>query len=226
MQLPTSTPSDALLYEFGINDLTLEILMEKVILAVQVLKSGDENISKQLLVALFSKNVPGFCSEVHEACKILDLSLEQLVSVGDPRKFIKKQVIKLHAGQLLKRMLMSSKMDKVIMSGYSFDGKMKNYLLKLRFDQAKAIFMTRYRMWPNKVNFPGRWEDNIFCNICGCIDDDEHIFSCPGYTDLILPGTCLNDFFNETVLKNITQLQMISDMAVKLINRMKTIQEI
>ena len=51
MELPYSTPSAAVKYEFGLIDFSLEILMEKVLLAVKVLKS-DEELSagaKQLL---------------------------------------------------------------------------------------------------------------------------------------------------------------------------------
>ena len=46
MELPYSTPSAAVKYEFGIVDFSLEILMEKVLLAVKVLKSDDERVAK------------------------------------------------------------------------------------------------------------------------------------------------------------------------------------
>ena len=63
LQLPNSTPSDAVLYEFGMNDLSLDILMEKVILAVETLSRVDEieRLAKKLLTSLSAKNVPGFC---------------------------------------------------------------------------------------------------------------------------------------------------------------------
>ena len=44
--LPSSTPSVAIQYEFGINNLSLDVLMEKVILAAETLKSDDTRIAK------------------------------------------------------------------------------------------------------------------------------------------------------------------------------------
>ena len=73
LQLPSSTPSDAILYEFGITDLVFDVLMEKVILAVSTLKSDEKRISKQLLEAMLVKRVPGFCTEFLEACTILEV---------------------------------------------------------------------------------------------------------------------------------------------------------
>ena len=38
LQVPQSTPSAAIQYEFGVNDLSLEILMEKIILGIKNLQ--------------------------------------------------------------------------------------------------------------------------------------------------------------------------------------------
>ena len=67
LQVPSSTPSDAILYEFGINDLSLDVLIEKVILAVETLNGDEDRIATKLLKALLAKKVKGFCSEVLEA---------------------------------------------------------------------------------------------------------------------------------------------------------------
>ena len=90
LQLPSSTPSDAVLYEFGLNDLSLDILIEKVILAANTLKQDDERIAKRLFRSLFEKKVPGFCTEVADACQALNVSLNELVKVSDPRKMMKE----------------------------------------------------------------------------------------------------------------------------------------
>ena len=57
-------------------------------------------------------------------------------------------------------------MDGVILEGFLFNGKMKKYLTELNFEEARGIFMARYRMWPTKVNYPGRW-NGVSCNVCG-----------------------------------------------------------
>ena len=77
LELPSSTPSAAVQYEFGVNDLSLEVLMEKIILAVETLKLDDNRISKRLLKALYEKSVPGFCSELNEACDVFQVSIDE-----------------------------------------------------------------------------------------------------------------------------------------------------
>ena len=93
LQLPSSTPSVAVQYEFGINDLTLDILMEKVILAVETLRLDENRLSRRIFEAMFKKQIPGFCSEVVEACSILDVSIERLVTVKDVRQVLKERII-------------------------------------------------------------------------------------------------------------------------------------
>ena len=83
LQLPSSTPSVAVQYEFGINDLTLDILMEKIILAVETLKLDENRLSRRIFEAMFRKQIPGFCSEVVEACSIVGVSIEMLVALKD-----------------------------------------------------------------------------------------------------------------------------------------------
>ena len=57
LQLPASTPSDAILYEFGISDLSLDILAEKVVVAAETLNRDEERIATKLLKALLPKCV-------------------------------------------------------------------------------------------------------------------------------------------------------------------------
>ena len=114
LQLPSSTPSVAVQYEFGINDLTLDILMEKIILAVETLKLDENRLSRRIFEAMFRKQIPGFCSEVVEACSIVGVSIEMLVAVKDVRQVLKKKIMEIQSGELLKRMILSSKMDRVM----------------------------------------------------------------------------------------------------------------
>ena len=48
LEVPLSTPNTAIQYEIGINDLSIDVLSEKVILAVETYKREDNRISKQL----------------------------------------------------------------------------------------------------------------------------------------------------------------------------------
>ena len=225
MQIPLSTPTAAVLYEFGVNDLALEVLMEKVILAVQTLNLADDRIAKRLLEPLLDKDVKGFCSEVKEVCAVLGVCLEEIRGESDIRNFMKRRIIEIQKEQLLKNMMLSSKMGMVLMSGFQYDGKAQKYLLELDFNEARCVFMARYRMLPTKSNFPGRWKGTT-CNICGFVDSDVHLFTCPGYADLNPNNVKLDMFWNEDVLNNMVVLSAAAKCVHDIIERLEEVQRL
>ena len=80
-------------------------------------------------------------------------------------------------------MMKASKTDSLLLN-FDYDGKMKSYLLKLPFHEARIIFLLRARMFPTRTNFPQRWSSsNLYVFCCG-LDTDEHLFQCCGYMDL------------------------------------------
>ena len=166
LELPYSTPSAAVKYEFGLLDFSLEILMEKVLLAVKVLKSDDNRIAKQLLKLCLQKNVPGFCRQVLSICSnTFGCQLEALVEFeGDLRAMLREKLLQIQRDRLRTQMMTQSKTDGLLMNAFSFDGQMKCYF-KLPFKYARMIFMVRCRMVLVKDNFPGRWVRSL-CNVC------------------------------------------------------------
>ena len=223
LEVPQSTPSVAIQYEFGVNDMSLDVIMEKIILAVETLNRDEMRISKNLLSIMMEKKVPGFCTEVSEACRLLGVSLDDLLMKKDVRQFLKRSVIKIQSGVLLKRMLLSSKMDNVVMEGFKYDGSAKKYLRELKFSDARVIFMSRYRMWPTKNNFHERW-DGILCNVCGFKDTDQHIFSCPGFADIVEDNMWFGMFWDEKVLGDMLFLAEIAKVVKRIIKRLEEIQ--
>ena len=140
-------------------------------------------------------------------------------------RLLKKVVTKLQGNDLLRKMLLSSKMDKVLLSGFKFDGFCKQYLCDLEFSEARAIFMARYRMLPTKSNYPGRW-DGTLCNACGREDLDEHIYSCPGYCDIVDHEIRYDMLLDDEVLKDINLLRKIAGNVQMIIERMEDMQRI
>ena len=199
--------------------------MEKIVHAVKTLQSDDERIAKRLLSALFEKQVPGFCTEVTEACTILNVSFEDLLQKADIRSYMKEKVIEIQGKQLLQQMLLSSKTDRVLLSGFKFHGNVMKYLCELDFADARAVFMTRYRMLPTKSNFPGRWKGTS-CNICGFEDTDVHVFNCPGYTDLNTTGISIDLFWNAEAIENMEVLAPAANIVNRMIARMEEIQNV
>ena len=86
--------------------------------------------------------------------------------------------------------------------------------------------MSRYRMWPTKENFHGRWNGSE-CNVCGMVDSDEHILACPGYEDIL--GKVKFDFdvfWDEEVLDDPEKLKSLARIVIELMERMKDIQNL
>ena len=225
LQLPSSTPSDALMYDFGINDLSLDIMMEKIVLAVETMKRENERISRQLLTFLMENKVDGFCSELEEVCQVLGVSFEELLHVNDARKVLKEKIVKIQGQLLYKRMMVSSKMDGVLLNGFCYDGKIKKYLVELDFVEARAVLMMRYRMFPTKSNFPGRWDGRL-CNICCFEDTDEHLFHCPGYQDLLTSDIRYSMFWEDDVLEDTERIKKAACVLLSIIERLEQVQTI
>ena len=206
LHLPLSTPSDAIQKEFGINDLSLDIMIEKVILAAETLNREDDRIAKTLLKALMDKDVDGFCTEVKEVCEVLGIGFDELIGEKDVRKKLKQRVIHIQEQEMYKRMMIGSKTDGVLLNGFSYDGRTMKYLVELDLIEARAVFMIRYRMLPTKSNFPGRWPGSS-CNICNFNDTDEHIFHCPGYQDIIDDDICYSMFWDDETLNDMDKMK-------------------
>ena len=195
LEVPRSTPSTAIQYEFGIMDLDLEVDMERILLVAKVLDMDDNRVAKKLLSQMLEKNVPGFCHTYQKSREVFGIDLGMLDNV-DKRKFMKSRLIDLQKNLLVKRMSTSSKTDKLLLS-FSFDGQIKRYLYELPFQEARIIFMFRCRMFPTQNNFPGRWSTKSLCRLCCQLDSDEHLFTCCGYADIVSgSGATFGSAFN------------------------------
>ena len=165
----------------------------------------------------------GFCTEVMDVCKILNVVFYELLDEKDVRKKLKQRVIEIQEQEMYKRMVVSSKMDGVLLNGFKYDGKIMKYLLELNFVEARAIFMVRYRMLPTKANFPGRWSGTS-CNICGFDDTDEHIFHCPGYQDILSDDTYYSMFWEKEILDDPAKIKNAACVMLGIIERLNEVQ--
>ena len=77
-------------------------------------------------------------------------------------------------------------------------------------------------MFPTRANYPGRW-NNINCKICNQIDNDEHLFHCPGYSDIIPPDIEYKMFF--TLDNDTKQLKKGAKCLKRIKERLETIQD-
>ena len=187
MELPFSTPSIAIQYEFGIVDMDLEVCMEKVLLYYEMTKKDERSVGKKMLNEMMKKKIVGFCTEVESAFCTLHLDEEKpdpAKSMKEIRQIIKTKLVELQQRRVMDGMMEASKTDAMLMQNFVFDGKVKKYLTHLQFEQARAVFMLRSRMLPTKENFKGRWKSQE-CLYCHRLESDMHLFSCPGYDDLL-----------------------------------------
>ena len=132
-------------------------------------------------------------------------------------------MIELLKNVLLERMSMASKTDGMLLN-FSFDGKIKPYLLKLPYDEARVVLMYRARMFPTKMNYPNRWSESSTCVFCCMMDSDEHIFKCCGYEDI-----CRNKHVKYEMFFNlecsIEELSVGAKVLLDINERMETMHE-
>ena len=120
--------------------------------------------------------------------------------------------------------MICSKMDKILLNGFHFDGKIQSYIAELDFEQARAIFMMRFRMLPTKSNFPGCWA-GTFCNVCNFEDTDAHLFGCPGYQDIITDEIWYDMFWDDNILSDTIKLNKPAAILLRVIERLEQIQK-
>ena len=118
-------------------------------------------------------------------------------------------------------MLMQSKTDRLLINSFHFDGQRKAYL-DLPFHCARIVFMVRCRMMPTKDNFPGRWK-GTGCNVCGMRDTDEHLFTCPGFSDIMDDSMSLELFF---IVSDLKVLESAAEKMLKVVERLEVLQEL
>ena len=153
---------------------------------------------------------------------MLGVELDRLVTYdGDVRKMLKEKIIAVQEKRLRKQMMTQSKSDLLLLTSFGFNGNRQGYL-DLPFHQARIIFMVRCRMLLTKCNFPGRWV-GVYCNLCGCLDTDEHLFGCPGFND-ILCDVSYELFFAKN--QDLEELAYAAEKMVLVNERLKVIQEL
>ena len=219
IELPYSTSTSVIQYEFGVTDLELDTYMEKIILACEVLNDETDSVAQKLLCNMLQNKVPGFCSELDKALEIMDVHAEDALlkkKRQEIRCSLKKKIIEIQKCRLMQKMMLESKADRILLNGFNFDGKMKSYLRELPFKEARAVFMLRARMLPTKDNFRGRWGHE--CNFCSCPESDMHLFSCAGYSDL-LDGINFNLFL--TLDCSMEELSLGAKQLLKVIERLE-----
>ena len=184
LELPRSTPTDAVKHDFGLIDLTSEVELEKILIGVKVHELSEDRIVKKLLLPMLKRKVPGYCTQLMDLLSKYEITIAEVMMFVDQREVLKKIVVEHQKKVLLESMMVASKTDAILIN-FTFDGKMKKYLQELPFIEGRIIFMFRCRMFPTRVNFPERWTSELKCIFCSCMDTDEHLFSCVGYLDIM-----------------------------------------
>lgn len=190
---------------------------------MQILQKSDDRIAKVLLQTLLTRNAKGFCEELRSAINLLNVdSLDVLLEKKDIRKYLKEKIMEINQTILKKKMIVGSKSSKIISKEFRFDGEMKLYLQKLSFKEARLIFMIRSGMMPTKTNFEGRWKGDARCIFCSNEDNDEHLFTCPGYVDLIPEEINYDMFFDDNT--SIEELSNGAKCLENIISRLELFQ--
>ena len=218
LELPRSTPTNAVKHDFGLLDLVSEVELEKVLLTAAVMEMDDSRIVKRLLTAMMDKRVPGFCTQVIDLLHKYEITIDMIHKVKDRRAFVRGVVIGYEKRKLFKSMMMGSKTD-IMLTNYCFNGRMMKYLTELPFPEGRIIFVFRCRMFPTRVNFPERWTSNMNCIYCGNLDTDEHLFTCWGFLDICRDESVTCDMFYKLAAP-LEDLSKGAQVLIKIYNRL------
>ncbi len=222
LELPRSTPTNAIRHDFGLIQLQSEVEMEKILFTVKVMEMDNERIAKRLLTPMMSKSVPGYCSHVDEVLNKFQITIDNLKNIEDKRKAMQLKVIEYEKEELLRSMLCGSKTDAITFN-YKYNGAMLPYLCELPFVQSRIIFVFRCRMFPTRVNFPERWNEELKCVFCKDLDTDEHLFTCWGYLDIIGGDHIdVSMFYNLNTTND--ELSRGADILIKIYDRLEIAQ--
>ena len=97
------------------------------------------------------------------------------------------------------------------------------YLCELPFVQSRIIFVFSCRMFPTRVNFPERWNEELKCVFCKDLDTDEHLFTCWGYLDIIGGDHIdVSMFYNLNTTND--ELSRGADILIKIYDRLEIAQ--
>ena len=92
---------------------------------------------------MMEKRVPGFCTTLEESLELLGIkNITELDVVKDKRKYVKGFMIEVQKKRIVEEMLKGSKTDHFL-ENFNYDGRMKSYLLKMPYQEARMIFMWR-----------------------------------------------------------------------------------
>ena len=64
----------------------------------------------------------------------------------------------------------------------------------------------------------------VLCNVCGLDDTDSHLFTCPGYSDIVGGQFNYHSFWDTNILEDTDKLKMLAKTVVLLLQRMKHVQ--
>ena len=68
----------------------------------------------------------------------------------------------------------------------------ENYINKLKFEDARILFMAKAGMLDLRANYKNKYKDGLECKTCvGKVENTQHIFECPAYEEVFkkLKGT-------------------------------------
>ena len=106
LELPRSTPTNAVKHDFGLVDLISELDLEKILLASDVLDMCEERIAKKLLFPMIEKQVPGFCTQLSDVLIKYGVSLEDLAGINNKRDVVRRKILACEKVALKESMLL------------------------------------------------------------------------------------------------------------------------
>ena len=181
VEVPPTTPYNALLMELGLPTMKARVAYRKLMLYHNLANSDEKRIAKQVIEEQMKMDREGtWMNTVQELMAEYDIEDTVIDDLKSAWKKKVKEKIKTKTEETIRRTCETqSKARTVVADEY----KLKEYLTKTTITEAKQILKARLHM----LKLPCNYGKNENCWLCGEVNDvsTEHYFNCSGTRDLL-----------------------------------------
>ena len=180
VEVPPSTPYNALLMELGLPTMKARVDYRKLMLYHNLQNSDEKRIAKQVIKEQLKMNREGTwintAQEIMTEYDIEDTVLDDLKSAW--KKKVKDR-IKLKTEETIRKNCESLSKARTVSAG---EYKLKEYLTKTTIPEAKEILKARLHM----MKLPCNYGEKEYCWLCGEANNvrTEHYYKCQGTRNL------------------------------------------
>ena len=207
--IPKTTPRSALLRETNLMKIEHIVNMKKIDYFIDLTSREESKLEVKIKKLIEEKNMT-YIKEIEEIREQYNIRIKlEDLSPKEAKKIVRESIRKKNDEEI-KEKINKEKKTKINKLQY-------NYINNMNFEDARTIFMIITDMINVKMNYKGKYKENLKCKRCNEADEDTlHIFNCKEDEDI--NRTIKEKKSIERLLRN-NSLQEVAKVARKAIKR-------